>query len=328
MSGMVRDLFVDNRRERLGVFGEWEGRIADRWHGQLGVRSDWIGAKAGRITRIMMGDAAAANAFNAADRSKADQNWDFTASAHYAAGAGTGYEFGFARKSRAPTLVERFLWKASNTYGQTDGRSYKGNLNLDSEVSHQVSVGADWHGTNWQVKPTLYYNHVSDYIQGVNDGTGTLVFTNLDHANLHGLDAAWRYNLSGEWGLDGVVSYVRGKTSGDNLYRMAPLHADIRLNYAAGRWGATGEAKLAARQDDVSKYNAEQATAGHAIVNLRGSYRFDHGFSVHGGIENLFDKFYADHLNGLNQVAGGSVGVNQRLPGAGRFLYLSGQFDL
>jgi iron complex outermembrane receptor protein len=43
-------------------------------------------------------------------------------------------------------------------------------------------------------------------------------------------------------------------------------------------------------------------------------------------VENLFDKYYADHLGGINRVSGGDVAVGAHLPGAGRFLYLAGEY--
>ena len=35
------------------------------------------------------------------------------------------------------------------------------------------------------------------------------------------------------------------------------------------------------------------------------------------GVENLFDRFYEDHLAGYNRIAGSDVALGDRLPGAG-----------
>jgi iron complex outermembrane receptor protein len=58
------------------------------------------------------------------------------------------------------------------------------------------------------------------------------------------------------------------------------------------------------------------------VVNLRAGYRFDGGLTLTGGVENLFDKRYYDHLGGINRVAGGDVALNDKLPGKGRALHL------
>ena len=44
---------------------------------------------------------------------------------------------------------------------------------------------------------------------------------------------------------------------------------------------------------------------------------------VEVGVENLLDKRYADHLGGMNRVAGGDLATGELIPGAGRFGYAS-----
>jgi hypothetical protein len=39
------------------------------------------------------------------------------------------------------------------------------------------------------------------------------------------------------------------------------------------------------------------------------------------GVNNLFDKVYRDHTNGINRVADSDVTVGDRLPGPGRSLF-------
>jgi iron complex outermembrane receptor protein len=43
-------------------------------------------------------------------------------------------------------------------------------------------------------------------------------------------------------------------------------------------------------------------------------------------LENLTDEYDADHLGGINRVAGSDVAVNQRIPGAGRFVYVQASY--
>ena len=39
------------------------------------------------------------------------------------------------------------------------------------------------------------------------------------------------------------------------------------------------------------------------------------------GLDNVTNEHYADHLGGINRVAGSDVAVGERIPGAGRFVY-------
>ena len=120
----------------------------------------------------------------------------------------------------------------------------------------------------------------------------------------------------------------RGKRTdvSDNLYRVAPLRASINADYATGQWNHRAEWQLAARQDKVSANNSETATGGYGLFNLRTSYRFDKKATLNAGIENLFDRYYADHLGGVNRVSSSVVAVGEHLPGAGRFGYVSADY--
>ncbi len=329
----IKDTIRNGKRSRLGVFGEWEASASEQWRTLLGLRSDTVSGNADAITHLGMAPTAAviadAAAFNASQRDLTDRNWDVVAQARYRASSSSDYEVAVARKTRSPNLVERYLWSPSNaSAGLADNRTYMGNLALRPEISSQVSVGANWHAEGWQIKPSLFYNRVSDYIQGVAGlyaaNPAVLQYSNID-AELYGLDGSWQYRASDDLNLSGTLSYVRGKRSdvSDNLYRIAPLRASINGEYTAGKWTHRAEWLLAASQGNVSVYNAEEESAGYATVNLRTRYQVQQNFNVSAGIENLFDKYYADHLGGINRVAGSDVAVGQHIPGAGRFGYVA-----
>lgn len=338
----LKDIIRYGSRDRLGIFGEWEAKLSNQWKTLLGLRSDTVSSNAATIrhlgitpmTPLPMAAMITADAgrFNNANRDIIDNNWDLAAQARFNASPASDYEFGIARKTRSPNLVERYIWSPTNaSAGMADGRTYMGNLELKPEVSNQLSVGADWHGTGWQIKPSLFYNRVNDYIQGTphatrkdDSGNAVLVYNNID-AELYGIDGSWQYRLSNNLNLSGTLSYVRGKRIdvSDNLYRIAPLRASINADYSMGKWTHRAEWMLAARQDKVSTYNGETETGGYGTVNLHTRYQFDKQASVSVGIENLLDKYYADHLGGINRVSGSDVRVGQHIPGAGRFGYVA-----
>jgi iron complex outermembrane receptor protein len=331
----IKDNIRHASRDRLGVFGEWEAKLSPQWKTLLGLRSDTVKSDAAAVTRLGMAPSAMVQAdaarFNAASRNRTDHNWDLAAQAVYSASATSDYEFGIARKTRSPNLMERYVWSPNNaTAGLADGRTYLGNLDLKPEVSHQFSVAADWRGTDWQVKPGVFYNRVNDYIQGTStgrkDGADKVVlqYNNID-AELYGLDLSWQYQAATALTLSGNLAYVRGKnrTTADNLYRIAPLQAIVNADYKTGPWTHRAEWHLAAAQTDVSSFNGETATAGYGLLHARTQYAVQKNLNVHFGIENLLDKTYAEHLSGINRVSGSDVALGARLPGAGRFAYVA-----
>lgn len=332
----LKDIIRNGKRSRIGMFGEWEASAGEQWRTLLGLRSDTVTSHADAITHLGMAPpapvAADSAAFNTSNRDITDRNYDVVAQVHYSASDSSGYELAVARKTRSPNLVERYMWTPTNaSAGLADGRTYMGNLSLKPEVSSQFSLGANWHSEGWQIKPSLFYNRVSDYIQGTphatrmdSSGKPVLVYNNIS-AELYGMDGSWQYRANDDLRLSGTVSYVRANRTdvSDNLYRIAPLRASINGEYATGKWTHRAEWLLAASQDKVSSYNAETETGGYATANLRTRYQVRKDFSVSGGIENLFDRYYADHLGGINRVPGGDVAVGQHIPGAGRFGYVA-----
>ncbi|MCU0934233.1 MAG: TonB-dependent receptor, partial [Thiobacillaceae bacterium] len=83
----------DGQRDRYAVFGEWEARLTPEWTSLLGLRHETVKMDAGNVQgynsttdgmppmqHFQMRDAVA---FNNADRSKTDHNWDLTWLARY-----------------------------------------------------------------------------------------------------------------------------------------------------------------------------------------------------------------------------------------------------
>jgi len=321
-SGAKQDTFRDATRQRIGLFLEWEQPAGAGWQGQYGVRVDRVDSDTDDIRNNFMPTNADRDYFNAFDHDKTDTLIDATAQWRYTVSDQLAYHFGVARKSRAPSLLERYLWTPlSASAGQADGRTYLGNQELDPEVSHQVSLGVDLRQGGFEFRPSVFYNRVKDYIQGMpiarldTAGNPVLQYDNLE-AELYGADGSWRWTATSSLTLGGTVSYVRGENrdTNDNLYRIAPLNGEVFGELRQGRWTHRAEVRAAARQDD------EQETDQWAIVNLRTQWT-QSSWQVRAGVENLFDLSYNDHLAGINRVMDSDVAVGEAIPAPGRFAY-------
>jgi iron complex outermembrane receptor protein len=332
MTRMVQDTFRGADRNRVGAYAEWQADWTPEWRTQLGLRSDTVMSDAADIQRSFPPTAADRAAFNARGHDRTDAHFDVTASVRFAPDKTGAYELAFARKTRSPSILERYLWTPlSASAGQADGRTYLGNLDLDPEVAHQVSLTGEWHGERWQAYISPFYSVVSDYIQGSPmtrlDAAGlpVLRFENMDRADLYGAEAGASYQCCEQLAVSGHVSYVRGENhdTDDDLYRIAPLRGTVALEHKLGGWENRAEVVLVARQGDVADFNGELKTPGYVLLNLRSGYRFNESVLLTAGIENVTDKDYADHLHGINRVAGSNVAVGARLPGAGRFFYVA-----
>jgi iron complex outermembrane receptor protein len=76
------------------------------------------------------------------------------------------------------------------------------------------------------------------------------------------------------------------------------------------------------KQDKVSKTNNEQKTSGFELVNVGATWQLTEGLQLAGGVDNLFDRHYEDHLGGYNRAANPDIAIGSRLPGYGTNVYL------
>lgn len=334
----------DVEQERAGTYLNWRGTLSVGGY-EAGVRVDRYSDASGMAElgpALPMGPRMLANAFNNADRDWDDVAVDLLLRYWRPTDAGT-WRFSLARKNRAPTYLERYAWlPTAASAGLADGNNYVGNLELEVETAWILEAGIDLAGGSWWARPTLFFHQVDDYIQGVpyDDTPGTvdspvemvsmmngdptpLRFDNVD-ARMYGLDADYGWQLGERWRLEGVLSIVRGERRdiSDDLYRISPDRLTLGLVYDRTSWSVRLEGEGIRQQSNVSDTNSEQETSGYGLVNLSASWQATDDIQVSGGIDNLFDRDYQQHLAGYNRVMGSDVTVGDRLPGVGRNLYV------
>lgn len=334
--------FNGAERQVLGAFAERRQDVGDNWETELGIRHNRVTMDAGEVdgTPAMMMPPAQMlrDAFNAAGREQTDNNVDLVARLRYSSGLNSSWHLSAARKTRSPSYQERYLWlPLEATAGLADGYTYTGNIHLDPEESTQLEFGYDYSGPRLSLSPRVFYKRVDDYIQGtpsevpaavmfvrmMNAMNGTsnpdpLQFNNVD-AELYGFDLDWVWQVGEQWSLSGILNYVRGERRDidDNLYRIAPPNATLRLAYQGENWTAGVENILYRRQHRVSETNGEQKTAGYGILNLNATWQATPALQVAAGVDNIFDKTFLDHLGGYNRAVNPDIARGARLPGYG-----------
>lgn len=340
----------NGQRDRNELFAEWEAAWSPRWLTLAGLRGGTVSTDAGSVQgynsmAMMYGNDAAR--FNAAGRRVTDHNLDATLLARFTPDAGQTFEAGYSRKTRSPSLYERYTWStngmavAMNNW-VNDGNGYVGDVGLKPEVAHTLSLAADFHDAAeqaWALRIAPYYSLVDDYINARCLGSCTpgrfnaLKVANTD-ARLYGVDVSGHALLHASEGLGrllgkAVVGYVKGKDtrSDDGLYNIMPLNARLMLEQQAGAWTHGIEGLFVAAKHAVSDVRNEIRTAGYGLLNLRSSYD-QQRFRIDVGIENLFNKHYALPLGGAYIGQGSTMSLNGTgapygiaVPGMGRSLY-------
>jgi len=326
-------------QHRLGGFAEVAGGI-DAWKGDLGARVDRHRAKMAdpHVGAVPPMVAMLADTTALANTVRHDTTVDVVARIWKDEGL-VRPRLTLSRKTRVPNALERFGWLPINASGGlADGNIYVGDQALKPETAYAVEAGVDVMADAVTLRPSIFYRRVDNYIQGtplpagmmvqrmiatMNGDPTPLIFSNVD-AELYGMDGDIGWQITLRLRFDATVSYVRGKRRDikDDLYRIAPLNGRMSLTYGTDEWSVTGELVGAAKQNKVSLTNDEQPSPGWAVANLWFDARISRNFRLSGGVENLFDRNYADHLSGINRVGLSDVAVGERIPAVGRSAFI------
>jgi len=365
----------DGERDRYTAFAELQKQLDKKWWVSAGVRlehvktnagevqpySDMLGATdmddmsgmdsmgdmsgMGDMSSMMMDDPNqdAAKKFNVLERKRSDTLIDVSLLARYHLTNYDEFQFGLARKNRAPNLYERYSWGVSSMSTSMigwfgDGNGYIGNPDLDSETAHTVSATYTKSAKDgaWQVTANAWYTQVSDYIDGTVVGStnrnevvitqrNTLQFTNLD-ATLYGgkIEAAVRVSDSknaGIWDLTAAITSTHGERddNAEPLYQIMPLHSKIALQQQLGQWQNSLSWEWVDSKTRIDPRRLENQTDSYSLLNLQTKGTWDK-LTIKLAITNLLDEYYQQPLGGVS-IAQYKVDTSQgftQLAGQGR----------
>lgn len=316
-------------RDRLGTFAEWQAEWSTAWKSMLGLRYDHTMTNTGKVQgynnlAIYAGEAAK---FNGVSHQRNFDALDLTALLQFTANDWSQYEFGYARKNRAPSLYELYPWSSWSMVTTMigwfgDGNAYKGNLNLKQETAHNVSFTAEYYepkNNAWSLKATPYFSYVENFIDAdvcretfcfqPTNGFAVLKTANHD-ARLWGVDASARADLftDGEIGTFAThtsLSYVRGeRMDGGNLYHMMPFNLKFGLDHQRQGFRSGLEMQFVDSKTDVQRIRHELKTPAYILLNFKTGYQWNYLkqdgkiLSIDVGVDNLLDKQYFHPLGG------------------------------
>jgi iron complex outermembrane receptor protein len=335
------DNFKNVKDARHSFVAQWSTNTGVHSH-TLGVRIKQNYADADNVIHSMSmmnpNIMALQNEFNQQDKNISDTTNFISINNRYQWSDSTLINYGVGIKQRAASYQERYLWVPMQaTGGLADGKTYVGNINLEAETAYQIDLGISYERNGFSIAPHIFYQKIHDYIQGtpsmdmrvkmiagmMND-TSPLVFTNID-AKLYGADVNWQFPINQHFKLSGIASYVRGtrEDNNDDLYRIMPLNTRFNLHYQQGTWQSNLAIHFYHKQSHVSQLNNEKASKGYMVIDWQCDYFISKGGVARLGVNNLLNKQYNDHLNGINRAAGSDIAVGSKMPAMGRNVYLA-----
>jgi iron complex outermembrane receptor protein len=211
---------------------------------------------------------------------------------------------------------------------------FMGNPNLDPERSVQGDAWLDGRFERFALHVGVFGRKIYDYITIHATGlprrlplSPNTVFQYVNgKATFRGFDASATAALNDVLTLDASISTLHGNDDELNepVIGVSPLRTSLGLRYEerAGRFYVEGVVNVVAEQDEVSSSCGEMATDGYQTGDLRAGFGLANGVTLRGGMLNVWDTDYADHLNAKNPFTGIPVAE----PGRVLFLDLAWSF--
>ena len=232
------------------------------------------------------------------------------------------------RGVRSPNMIERFITLLPVGFDRYD---YLGNPKLKPETNYEIDLTARAYGNRWGVTEiNIFYSYSIDFIRGdilppsvlkplTKDVLGVKQFVNGEPVHFTGFEFAYRSPSHYRWGLEMIAAYTHAtvtsdtmpiynqnneiigmeKVTSDPLYEVPPFESTISFFYKffGSKFIPKATIRLVGAQNYISQSYYESATPGFAVAGLSFIYQHNQVISVSGGVKNLFNNTYYEHLN-------------------------------
>ena len=315
---------TDSEEDGQGLFAELTqnlskrdrligGLRADRWHAEDLRSQVWTGGMMGGYVPNPTANATRTETLPAGFLRYERDLESLPATAYI----GVGYT------ERAPDYWELFPNESATTASA---------FLTDPEKTTQLDAGLNYHHGPLTASLSAFVNRVNDYIlyqSNVPKGMSTATITRNVDASSWGGEAGAGYAFTPNWKADASVAYVYGTNLTDHvpLGQQPPLEGRLGLTYATPVWSVGGLARFVAEQD---RYAVDQGsiagqdlgrTGGFSVFSLNAGWKFNPHATLTAGVDNIFDKTYAEHISRAGSAVTGYP-TTARVNEPGRTLWL------
>lgn len=296
---LVSRMWPDVEQRQTGVFSETDYQHSEKDMLRLGIRYDHFESRANdaALAAGMMASATPLNLYQTYyDSDRSDRDSD-----------GIGLVLGWDRQLTAQKLLSVNLSRSVRTPDTTEqwmarsamGSIWVGNPELDAEIHQQLDLTVMQSFDRTSTSITVFWDEVDDYIERYQSGNATL-YRNSD-ARLRGIEVDAQTALGDPLRLRLGLAYVRGDSDNSNLAQISPLEARINLDYEKNNWAIGAEWVLSDRQKHFNPdVDVNSPSSGFGVLHIYGHQKFADTLTMELGIENVFDKRYAYHVNAAN----------------------------
>jgi iron complex outermembrane receptor protein len=262
-------------------------------------------------------------------RSSSDTNPAGNVQLAYDFGKGISVFSGVGHTVRLPDPAERYFSLSGM------GSDWVGNPTLRPTQNDELDWGVNYAGRRIQVRPTLFYSQLEDFIalhqQPLINPVMSVMnmvarsYENVD-ARMYGGELTYSLGITRSLLLLGGASYTVGKDTprpgynifSTNLAEIPPLKAQAELRYGTRRFFGELCGLAVDAQNRVDADLGEQRTPGYFTMGGKaGLHTKKLNFAA--GIDNLLDRFYYEYLSFQRDPFRSGL----KIPEPGRNIYLS-----
>jgi len=210
---------------------------------------------------------------------------------------------GFGRSERMPDY-----WELISNKQNSSGASAL--MSTKTEKTNQLDLGLLHKSGTFDLSASAFYNKINDFIlvdarSGYTYGMyRTPSSRNID-AHTYGAEVTSSYALSNVVKFNSSIAYVEGKneTDGLPLAQLAPLEGRLALAYDDKKYSYGALLRLVAPKDEVAVGQGNISgqdvakSGGFGIFSLNAGYKPNKKTLIAAGVDNLFDKTYAEFIS-------------------------------
>ncbi|WP_170123377.1 TonB-dependent receptor domain-containing protein [Pedobacter nutrimenti] len=209
---------------------------------------------------------------------------------------------------RSPTTSERYGFYLFN---QLDNHDYMGNPLLKNEQAWNAECNLLYATKNLSWKLSVFGSRVGNYIVGRTQSglsvmtagaSGVRAYQNIPSATLFGAESSVNYQiLNKHLIINNTWKWLQAKDNEDTpLPLISPLKIMTSIRFQHRTLFFQAESEISTKQDQINSDFGETFSPGYMLLHIRSGYGFilkKNRLDFSAGIENLFNKAYADHLD-------------------------------
>lgn len=322
---MTYNLWQDAEIFNAGIYGGLEHFIGE-WTFSAGSRVDLNRADSNNP----------APRFSGLDNSSEHLNLSLSLGLTRQISSATSMGLYLGRGVRSPDVTERYINYL--TIGR-DSYEYAGNPDLKAEANNQADLVIKTDSGRWGTETTLFASFMTNYISAVINpdltpvgmgAPGVREFENRGDAFFTGFEFSLNYQLTRNWstGINSSYTLAEYTDTGDAVAEIPPFETTLLLSGSilSDRLFPELSVRRVFPQNRYNEEFGENRTPGFWLADLTFSSDILEGVTLSGGVRNLLDEDYYEHLNRQFNASVNPTGTYLPEPGRRFFAELSVRF--